>query len=53
MYEVISDPRHTQCSVLKSHKSRMGIHVPKFMSCHKAPVVMTRRAHCFHDCIYI
>ena len=25
----------------------------KCMSCHKAIVVITRRAHCFHDCIYI
>ena len=28
-------------------------HVPKCMSCHKAIVVITRRAHCFYDCIYI
>ena len=28
-------------------------HVPKCMSCHKATGVITRRAHCFHDCIYI
>ena len=28
-------------------------HVPKCMSCHKAIVVITGRAHCFHDCIYI
>ena len=28
-------------------------HVPKCMSCHKAIVVITRRAHCFHDQIYI
>ena len=28
-------------------------HVPKYMSCHKAIVVITRRAHCFHDYIYI
>ena len=28
-------------------------HVPKCMSCHKAIVVITRRAHCFHDNIYI
>ena len=27
-------------------------HVPKCMSCHKAIVVITRRAHCFHDNIY-
>ena len=28
-------------------------HVPKCMSCHKAIVVITGRAHCFHDNIYI
>ena len=28
-------------------------HVPKCMSCHKAIVVITGRAHCFHDCKYI
>ena len=28
-------------------------HVPKCISCHKAIVVITGRAHCFHDCIYI
>ena len=27
--------------------------VPKCMSCHKAIVVITGRAHCFHDCTYI
>ena len=28
-------------------------HVPKCMSCHKAIVVITGSAHCFHDYIYI
>ena len=28
-------------------------HVPKCMSCHNAIVVITRRAHCFHDYIYV
>ena len=28
-------------------------HVPKCISCHKAIVVITGRAHCFHDNIYI
>ena len=28
-------------------------HVPKSIGCHKATVVITKRAHCFHDCIYI
>ena len=27
--------------------------VSKCMSCHKAIAVITRRAHCFCDCIYI
>ena len=34
--------------VLKSHRSKMGV-----ISCHKAIVVITGRAHCFHDYIYI
>ena len=29
------------------------VHGHKCMSCHKAIVVITGRAHCFHDCIYI
>ena len=28
-------------------------HVPKCTNFHKAILVMTGRAHCFHDCIYI
>ena len=28
-------------------------HVPKCMSCHRAIVVITGRAYCFHNCIYI
>ena len=28
-------------------------HVPQFPSFHKAIVVITGRAHCFHDCIYV
>ena len=24
-------------------------HVPKYMSCHRAFVVITERAHCFHE----
>ena len=27
--------------------------VPQCMNCHKAIVLITGRAHCFHDCIYI
>ena len=37
-----------------SHDVRLTVHhVPKCMSCHKAIVVITGRAHCFHDYIYI
>ena len=28
-------------------------YVPKCMSCHKVIVLITGRAHCFHNCIYI
>ena len=28
-------------------------HVPKGMSCHKAIIVITGRAHWYHDCIYM
>ena len=51
--------------VLKSHRSKMGVIymlswkqcalpviTTKCMSCHKAIVVITGRAHCFHDNIY-
>ena len=31
----------------------MYAHVPKCMSCHRAILVITGRAHCFHDNIYI
>ena len=24
-------------------------HVPKYMSCHRAIVVITEKAHCFHE----
>ena len=40
-----------QCAVRVINTNRN--HVPKYMSCHKAIVVITGRAHCFHDCIYI
>ena len=35
------------------HMMQTVHHVPKCMSCHKAIVVITGRAHCFHDYIYI
>ena len=28
-------------------------HVPKCISCHELIVVITKRAHCFHDSMYI
>ena len=37
----------------KALKVSVYIYVPKYMSCHKVLVVITGRAHCFHDCIYI
>ena len=37
----------TSCGHITVH------HVPKCMSCHKAIVAITGRAHCFHDNIYI
>ena len=36
-----------------AHDVRLSNHVPKCMSCHKAIVVISGRAHCFHDYIYI
>ena len=35
------------------HNHTWTHHVPKCMSCHKAIVVITGRAHYFHDYIYI
>ena len=29
------------------------MHLPKYMSCHKAIKVITGKEHCFHDCMYI
>ena len=63
---VISDPRHTECSISQKQDERniyvrnmmygsfwVLHHVPKCMSCHKAIVMITGRAHCFHDYVYI
>ena len=42
------------CPKLKKKKKKNTVHhVPKCMSCHKAIVVITGRAHSFHDYIYI
>ena len=45
----------TMCPPGYHHKGFVATvhHVPKFMSCHKAIVVITGRAHCFHDYICI
>ena len=40
-------------SLLNTHCFIGTSNVPKCMSCHKVIVVITRRAHCFHDCLYI
>ena len=34
------------------HQNGFVHHVPKCMSYHKAIVVITGRAHCFHDSMY-
>ena len=37
-----------------THAYGQTVHcVSKCMSCHKAIVMITKRAHCFHDCLYI
>ena len=38
---------------LEDSRWRLGHHVPKCMSSHKAIVVITGRAHCFRGNIYI
>ena len=46
----------TMCPPGYHHNGLVATHahlVPKCMSCHKAIVVITGRAHCFHDYIYI
>ena len=43
----------TECSNLTEARWVYVRHVHKCMSCHKAIVVITRRAYCFHDWIYI
>ena len=44
---------HHNGFVLMYLGTRCTVHKPKCMSCYKPIVVTTRRAHCFHDCIYI
>ena len=41
------------CPLGYHHHGFVVHHVPKCMSWHKAIVVITERAHCFHDNIYI
>ena len=43
----------TMCPPGYHHNGFAATHVPKCMSCHKTIVVITVRAHCFHDYIYI
>ena len=43
----------TMCPPGYHHNSFVATHVSKCISCHKAIVVITGRAHCFHDYIYI
>ena len=46
-------PSYHRNSFVATHALGTVHHVPKGMSCHKAFVVVTRKAHCFHDNIYI
>ena len=41
------------CNHENNVPSRLSPQWPKYMSCHKAIVVITGRAHCFRDYIYI
>ena len=43
----------TMCPPGYYHNGVVATHALGHMSCHKEIVVITRRAHCFHDCIYI
>ena len=43
----------TMCPPGYHHNGFVAVHGPKCMSCHKAIVVITGRAHSFHDYIYI
>ena len=42
-----------QCLCGNSCTWAHDVQLPKCMSCHKATVVITGRAHCFRDCIFI
>ena len=46
---------HSLLSILLIHWYQLYVtvhHVPKCMSCCRAILVITGRAHCFHDCVY-
>ena len=43
----------TMCPPGNHHNDFVAIHVPKCMNCHKAIVMITGSANCFHDYIYI
>ena len=47
------DPWHTEGSILTNTRYVAMSWHDGCMSCHKAIVVITGRAHCFHDWIYI
>ena len=55
--QVIHDTQSTQISQKQDWRNIYAIMKtmcpPKCMTCHKANVVITGRAHCFHDGIYI
>ena len=41
----------TMCSLGYHPNDFVATHALGHMSCHKATVLITGRAHCFHDCI--
>ena len=51
--QVIHETQSAQISQKQVHELPQSHELPKCMSYHKAAVVITGRAHCFHDCIYI
>ena len=58
MYTYLYAIMKTMCPPDYHHNGFVATHafghmMFKCMGCHKAIVVMTGRAHCFHDCIYM
>ena len=50
---MIRDTQSAQILQKQDEHNKRVYHVPKCMSCHKGMKVITRMAHCFHDCIHV